>query len=479
MPYILSGVARDPDSLRHPGVSLHIDDILDGKTIQFGKYAERYPGSFILNYLLMTTMSIEPSMYGTIAFPIISCFLYIIGWYGFFSVYLGDRQAFLSMLLSIPALHYVKLHPSPQAVSTLLVLAAFILIISKSIVSKILGGVLFLFMLFVHPISPFLFLIFVGTAAAYGIVFKSKGSFSVKHFLFALGAVIVLLALVCAFSSFDVTLHEQVRKFLSLIFGTKDTNLGGFIFIYSKIFALNILIYLLIGIFALFFFLENNIFKIEIEKLKLRVAVHSCDKKQMTLITVSGIYIVFAIVSGIMNSPDLLERGLTFAVLMVTASISQGFAASRSWNRQKWRKRLFFPATLVVALVITYPVVAYSIEAYNSFPFSEKAGLDFLAYRVTLDGRTVAMSYEGQMAIYETDFSSTNFYILHGPQIWNLDYLQPDVFVYRQTGYYNAAIRWDKSFEQNRYYQYEIDLRSYNRIYYNHSFRIYLKSNIE
>jgi hypothetical protein len=230
---------------------------------------------------------------------------------------------------------------------------------------------------------------------------------------------------------------------------------------------------------AFFFLLRDSKFRIYVRKWRIHTAITSCDKKQAILVAAAIIYIMFAILSGIMNSPDLLERGLTFAVLMAAASISRSITKSSFWNRQNYCRCQLFPVALMSALAITYPVVAYSTEAYNSFPFSEKAGLDFLAHRVDLTGRTVAIPYEGQLAIYEVDLSSTHFYVLHGPQIWNLEYLHPDVFVYRQTGYYNAAIRWDKSFEQNRYSQYEIDLRSYNRIYYSHSFQIYLKSSIE
>jgi hypothetical protein len=469
-PHVLSGAARDPDSLFHPGVSLNIESILDGNVSQFDKYAEKYPGSFILTYFMMKMTSLDISTFGTLVYPVVTCFIYILGWYTFTSTYIGEKAAFLSTLLAISSLHYVKLHPSPQSVGTMLVLAAMVLAVGKEKSQKIVGGFLFLLTFFIHPISPLLFLIFAGSVISLEI-FCRRSSLTRKKLSVLVFIGLFLLVSLTMFSSLGETLVKELSKVGSLILGTKNVSLGIFGFAYSSIFILNLLIYLCIGLAALYF-LVNLIRKASLHQV-------CSEKKGITLVVAAAFYAIFGGFLGILeNSPTLLERGLSFSVLMATAfivyvTLSSSHALSLNCKRMS---SLHWISVLFVFLAVTYPVVAYSTESYNSFPFSERAGLAFIVRTELIQSRSVAMPYYNQLVTYNVDGSSTKFFPLHGRYILDFDSKQPDVFVYRTTGYYNAVLRWDRSFEQNRYVKYEINLQSYNLIYVSPSVRIFLRN---
>ncbi|MBU7040484.1 MAG: hypothetical protein HXS45_06720 [Theionarchaea archaeon] len=469
-PHVLSGAARDPDTLFHPGVSLHIESILNQEISQFDRYAEKYPGSFILMYFMMSVASRDISTFGTLVYPVTSCLIYILGWYTFTSTYVGKKAAFLSTLLAISSLHYVKLHPSPQSVGTMLVMVAMVLVVAKGKVQKIVGSFLFLLTPFIHPISPVLFLIFVASIISLEIVCR-RGFLSRRNLLILVFIGLLFLGSVTAFSSLGETLARELSKVGALIFGTRNAALGIFGFAYSSLFILNFVVYFCIGLVV--FFLLMNLIR--------NASIHSLcsEKRGLTLLVAAAFYALFGGFLGILeNSPTLLERGLSFSVLMATAFIGYVVLSPGREISQSWRKisALHCTSFLLVFLAVTYPAIAYSTESYNSFPFSERAGMAFITRTGLVESRCVAMAYYNQLVIYDADSSSATFIPLHGSSILDFDHQQPDIFVYRKTGYYNAILRWDKSFEHNRYSEYEMILQSYNVIYISPSVRIFLRN---
>jgi len=59
-----------------------------------------------------------------------------------------------------------------------------------------------------------------------------------------------------------------------------------------------------------------------------------------------------------------------------------------------------------------------------------------------------------------------------------LSRIQPDLVVFRSTGYYYAAMRYDLSFEDNRYSEYLdfVNSNKYDRIYSSSTFEIYSRN---
>ena len=53
----------------------------------------------------------------------------------------------------------------------------------------------------------------------------------------------------------------------------------------------------------------------------------------------------------------------------------------------------------------------------------------------------------------------------------------PDIIIFRSTAYFNAAMRWDLSFEDNRFITYRTivdDDSQYHRVYSSPTFEIYI-----
>jgi len=120
---------------------------------------------------------------------------------------------------------------------------------------------------------------------------------------------------------------------------------------------------------------------------------------------------------------------------------------------------------------MSYPIVAYSIDAYSNFPESERLGIEFLDSKVSLDGKIVAGTNISQLALYPQASSAEVEYINYRRK-----QIDADVAVMRSTGYYYVAMRFSRSFEDNAYTEYlrMIEDSRYNKVYASPTFDIYL-----
>jgi hypothetical protein len=177
-------------------------------------------------------------------------------------------------------------------------------------------------------------------------------------------------------------------------------------------------------------------------------------------------------------SHSLIETGLTYIILAIS-----GIVASIS-SRSQWLRGYFGHASLVVAvlfLTLTFPVVAYSIDAYSSFPRSEQAGLMFLIDRGSLGGKSVATTNIGQLALYDQLFSTeTNFKRLGIRRLRDISSGKLDMVALRNTGYYYNAMRHSLSFDDNLFTDYLADVESadYQKIYSSSTFEVYSDSRL-
>ena len=106
-----------------------------------------------------------------------------------------------------------------------------------------------------------------------------------------------------------------------------------------------------------------------------------------------------------------------------------------------------------------------------------KKGLEFLASEEPLEGKTVVGSTLHQLSFYpQADLEQTGFFRFDSAQG-----LEPDVVVFRKSGYYYSAMRIDLSFERNRYTEYKdkIEAEQYDRVYSSPTFEVYLKGMVE
>jgi len=119
-------------------------------------------------------------------------------------------------------------------------------------------------------------------------------------------------------------------------------------------------------------------------------------------------------------------------------------------------------------------VVAYSIEAYTNFPASEQSGLEFLAQDVLLEKRTLTTTSSGQLRIYTLNFIPVN------PPEDNISE-GAEIVVFRSTGYYHTAMRWDLSFEDNGFTRLREAVNScdgYDRIYISPTVEIFSRGDL-
>jgi hypothetical protein len=127
-------------------------------------------------------------------------------------------------------------------------------------------------------------------------------------------------------------------------------------------------------------------------------------------------------------------------------------------------------------LTLSFPVIAYSIDSYSNIPQSEEDGLKFLVEKGSLEGETVFGTNMVQLALYAPpSFYKTRFESFNRKGLWDLSEIKADMFAFRNTGYYYAAMRIDRSFENNRFNEYlaEIENAGYHRIYSSPTFNVY------
>ena len=169
----------------------------------------------------------------------------------------------------------------------------------------------------------------------------------------------------------------------------------------------------------------------------------------------------------------LIERGLTFVVLAVSGVIAS--IATRLYEPAKANVRRFMAgaATVVIVfLTLTFPPVAYSIDAYTSFPVSEEAGLKFLARTTPMETKMLKTTSGAQIVLYQP-FVGDRDNIIFKPSLWD-----GDIFIFRMTGYYYAALRFDLSFEDNRLTRLRDVVRAspeFNSVYWNPTTHIFIR----
>jgi hypothetical protein len=164
----------------------------------------------------------------------------------------------------------------------------------------------------------------------------------------------------------------------------------------------------------------------------------------------------------------LLERSLTFLVLALSCLIASVIVELYySGVLTKLLSTIILGAILF--LTLSFPVVAYSIEAYTNFPASEKAALEFIASDVLVEQKTITDAFDEQLLLFTFNFvrqSRPEGDISAGAE----------VVAFRSTGYYYTAMRYELSFEDNSFIRYQEavnESNSYNSIYLNPSTSIY------
>lgn len=496
-PYLMSGFVREPDGLWYSGISLNIQEILGGVPFVSSNYAIGYPSSFIFNKSILVVTGTGTIDYAGWLYPFFYVIIFVLLWYIFGVRYFNRNAAFLSGIIAIPALHYLKIHPAPQTIGVILIIFTLILLITHERVEFwILGIVIFLIMIFTHPISPILAIIFLAVAYLPRLFSERKKLISryKKVLIIAISVFIIALIIFLLFTSLGQSIVQYVQRAISVPLDRGFSLIARFIagspFIFTEIYFLAQVIYfcfLILAVLLIYYLLRStqNSKPIGI-KARMLVTIQKVGYRNAVLLCVALLYILFTAILVVMtNAFVLIERGLSFFILFISLFISSNIMIiSKSGksiiikprqNKSDDRLKVVCGVGLIILLVLAYPVIAYSVDAYNSFPRSEDNGLDFLTTHTILNDRTIAIGMPGQLSAYMEPPTSYEYtYYLS-----SISQRQPDTVAFRNSDYYYTAMRRDLSFEDNGYLNLhsEVDSSgSYDKIYESETFEIFVKN---
>lgn len=472
-PYYLAEFTWEPDGPRNLGVALQIPQVLHGTMFPYASYGAGFPLSYILDYTLVNATGID-YLFHLHLFPLICLCLFTLLCYVFASKLFSPLTAFVTVLLAILGMHYIIFIMGAHSIGVLLLLAALVLLWRQDTVSRVLLLLLIAAVVICHPISPLLLGIFL--AAALVVNFSRRVTKS--------QVVVAAMLLLCIVGWFiwpmlsQVSLTEWAAELQGYIFPsdlkTAERFLLGEAFIYEPIHDTSRAIY------ALYALLTMTAAGFILHRTRLRQKGLRGFLSEFGGLTRAEVFMVIsvpilALLTILLGERGhvLIERGLTFAILAMSGLIAS--IVTRVYEPTKAFARKFIAcgaAVILLFLAVAFPVVSYSIDAYTSFSISEEAGLKFLANYAPLDKKTLATTSAGQMTLYRP-------YIAPPISLRSQSSLeQGDVFAFRMTGYYYAAMRHDLSFEDNwftRHLSVVSASGEFNSIYFNPTTSIFMK----
>jgi hypothetical protein len=495
-PYYLAGFLKTPDDLWHVGVAMHIPEVLAGQPITFSYYALEYPASFIFHYQFMSILGIGPMTYIQL-FVLFSLCLFVLLFYICIYRLVGPRVALLSLILAIPGLHYFELHPSPHVLGLLLMMTVLVLLLkprlNRSIIA--LAMVTVFIIIATHPISPLLLCVFLGAGGVTSWLHQKKfgetqaALFILLAFCFAgwflwqmliastpimeaapLSASEPALPSVGETAPILLTGHSTGAWEGIVFIGLSNIKdlLVGHTFIYSGISNLRRGVYFLYGLLAVAAILHVMVRSYRARaNLKQWITNFGGLSKNEVFMASSALLLIILTVLLVARDPGLTERSLSFLILTLCCLVAL-IATRYFFDGVRAKAIAWTPvAVIILFLVISFPMLGYSQDAYTSVPVPEVNGLKFLAASEALDQKTIYIGWPQQLAFYSPYSNST--YQWSG---------KPDLRVLRTTDYYSAAMHEDLSFDDNRFtrllYQTQQDAE-YSEIYSNPAFHVYLK----
>jgi len=470
-PYYLAEFVKMPGSAWHVGVAMHIPEVLAGQPIAFSHYAQQFPGSFIFHYLFTDILGIEPMLYIRL-FPLFSLCLFVLLCHIFISRLFNPRVAFFSLLLAIPCLHYFELHPSPHVLGLLLMMTVLVLLLKRNIAAVIMAVIVTLVIIISHPITPLLLCVFLGAGLVTSCIYYHK----IGKTEAALAGMVAFCflgwffwpTLQAALLETEVTPLASLEDIRPEAFETTRQLLVGTTFIYSGIANLRRGTYFLYGLLAVgaLIYVVSRAYRSKANCKEWITNFGGLSQSEIFM-TLSALLFLILTVLLIERHSGLTERSLSFLILSLSSVIASIATKFLHIHINKKSVVATLIAVLLCFITLSFPLGAYSQEAYTGCPASEEDGLKFLATNVALDNKTAYMRAAGQLAFY-SPYSN-----LSRP-----DSDEPDLYVFRSTDYYQAAMRQDLSFEDNRFTELlnkaEAD-SEYNKVYSNPAFQVYLR----
>jgi hypothetical protein len=480
-PFLLSGFSWSPDSLWHGGMASYISEILSGKDIPLSSYARSYPLSFVTTYCVEQILGVDVFTYTLYIYPLANIITVTALTYVFVARILNPKIAFASTLIAASALHYFEPHVSPLSLGTIIVLASFILITMESRLARALSYFLILTLTLTHPISPVSLGIFLSIIVLFdkchGRFYPSKLDFynleARQQPLLVLLFLTIVWFLWTVFQA--ILVYTGVRNAVLNVFNLKfferliyvaEWTAGGKSFIYEDILKLNLIVYI-IFLFVVSSLVLSNFINI-LKAWRKSLSLDYISYMKFMLAFTSIIYAVFGYALFLASGERfLLGRGLFYFILFGSICISM-FCFINA-GKEKTYKYLLISGLFVILiffLITSFPIIAYSKEAYNSFTPSAGSGLSFLSKNVCLCRYSISMGADQQLASY-TNISNGLIIFKFPP---NTNVIQPNFIALRINSYYSISMRYDLSFQNNSFIILKNSLErdvNYNKIYSN------------
>jgi hypothetical protein len=479
-PFLLSGFSWSPDSLWHGGVAEYMPEVLSGSTSVLTQYGQSYPFSFLISYFMESVLGIGVFAYTLYIYPLISIIIISELAYTFAARMFNHKIALLSMLLTLPALHYFEPHVSPFSMGTIFVFSALILLTFESRKAKALSFGLILLLTLSHPISPIVFGIYLLAAMLVAFVFRRVAKEDDYVPKTSLSPMFIFLGLIwfswTVFYAMPKYFGVQIAvqnvlnlKFLSKLFLASEFTVGGQSFIFPEVSDISLAIYAIFLLLFLAPFMWNSI------RIMFRRGKTPLTYRSYKLLTLSLAALAYAALGYMLflssGERFLLGRGLLFFIFMGSIVIATYLIGLRQ-IKSKVKTLLIFG--LVAFLVCTFPLMSYSKEAYNTFTPSAGAGLNFLSSNVNLSQESLSMAMYQQLASY-ADLSEGLKLVDFPPNMT----LAPDVIALRINSYFVLSMRYDLSFQNNSYTRLSENLTVnpfYNKFYSNSKFEMYART---
>jgi len=481
-PFVLSGFSWNPDALWHGGIAAYIPQIMKGPiptNIPLGTYAQSYPLSYVLTYSVEKITGLSLIAYGTYLYPFFIILLTALLGYIFLSRLFTPKIAFLSMLFALSSMHFIEEHVSPFSLGTVLVLGALVML---TIDGRLAQGLLFLLILFcviTHPISPIslgIFLIPIVLLTMLKEKLGFTGSLNSINLRVSTKTVMFLVILWLGWTlywSFSVykSIGYTIDRILSLSFVSqiehvsRFTSTGGFY--YQNISLLEETIYAIVAAFALITILIN------LYKLALHKKRNLTDFLGLLFSLLAILFAVFAYALFLSTGEQtLLGRGLIFYVFAGGVCMALLLQEVPKGGHKFFRPKSLLTIFLIMLFFVSYPVVSYSREAYNTFTPSFGQGLSFLSTIPNLNDLNVSMSSYQQLAAYVNLSKGLNYVNYSLP----VNVSGANLWVLTVNSYFDNALRYSLSFQNNSYTQIKESLQTnttYDEIYSNPSFDVY------
>lgn len=493
-PFFLSGFSWSPDSLWHGGVAGYMPDVLSGAKLPFSDYAQSYPLSFVTTYIAESVSGLNVFSFTLYVYPVVLIVSITVIAYTFVSRLLTPRTAFLSLLFTLPASHFIEPHVSPFSAGTLLVLISLVFTTVRGAIARFLLLFTILALVLTHPISPitlgiFLFVVVVSDAVIN--TFSLRRGFSTSLPTVSVSnSILLFLGLSWAAWTFywAISIYVGVEtailnvisfKFFSRFeYATEWTMGGGFI--YQEINTLSLIVY------AIFLLSASALLLLNVGKSALGNLFHrkATTKGQKTrpiidyeivILALSSIgYAAFSYVLFLATRQRyMLGRGLIFFILFASICISKYIIRQNNVHKRIRNLGNLIIVILFVFLLVSFPIVSYSKEAYNTFTPSSDHGLAFIASYIDVANKSISLAFLQQLAAY-VNLSEPVLISRFPPRELNLT--DPDFIVLQRGFFFSSAMRHTFSFKNNTYTWLQDRLNRdpvYDNIYSSSTFEIY------